>query len=228
MISFEPWLGAQRWAAMWQALGVNLPQEGLHGRLLDAWSEPQRAYHSRQHLAECLAMLEPLRGQAQRPAEIELALWFHDAVYDTRRKDNEERSADWARTAALSAGLGPEVAARLHHLVMLTRHQALPVATDEILLIDVDLSILGADAARFAEYEQQIQREYSWVPVEQRGVTRRRILQSFLDRPRIYGSDAMHQRLEARARENLAKSIAALETRLGHAPGAATMAPPTP
>lgn len=223
MISFEPWLGAQRWAAMWQALGAALPQDDLHGRLLAAWGEPHRAYHGRQHLAECLSMLEPLRALAERPAEIELALWFHDAVYDTRRKDNEERSAEWAREAALSAGLSPEVAARLHHLVMLTRHQALPVATDEILLIDVDLSILGAEGPRFAEYEQQIQREYSWVPIEQRGVTRRRILQSFLDRPRIYGSDAMHQALEERARANLARSIAALD---GAAIGAATMPAP--
>jgi predicted metal-dependent HD superfamily phosphohydrolase len=210
MTENESFFSAARWLAMWQALGARQVDEGLRAELLRCYAEPQRHYHSQQHLGECLAALEPLRELAERPAEIELALWFHDAIYDTRRKDNELRSADWAQQAALAAGLATEVAARVHGLVMMTRHQALPVTVDEQILIDVDLSILGANPQRFAEYERQIEQEYAWVAAADRRSSRRRILLSFLGREAIYSSAPVRARLEQRARRNLQASIAAL------------------
>lgn len=203
-------LGEERWQAMWQTLGAERPPQNLRQQLLDAYSEFHRSYHTLQHLGECLVGLEQLRDLAERPAEIELALWFHDAVYDPKRKDNEQRSADWASEAVLGADLAPVVAERIVAMVMATRHQSLPVTTDEKILIDIDLAILGASPERFAEYEQQIGREYHWVAEAQRIVTRGRILQSFLDRECVYSSAPFKTLLEQRARQNLRASIAAL------------------
>lgn len=197
------------WDEAWTALGAT-PDPTLREQLLAAYAEPQRQYHTLQHLGECLAWWVRERGQAEHPAEVLLALWFHDAIYDVHAHDNEARSAEWAHDALCSTGVAPEVADRVHSLVMATRHDALPEGRDAELLIDIDLAILGAAPARFDDYERQVQAEYSFVPEDVRRPRRRAILQRFLDRPAIYATPSMHARLEASARRNLARSIAAL------------------
>lgn len=169
-----------------------------------------------QHLGECLDHLAAARGEAAHPDEVELALWFHDAVYEIGRGDNEERSADWARAALLDGGAPADVADRVHALVMATRHgqQAASDADldprDKALLLDIDLSILGAPPARFDEYEQQIAQEYASVPEHVRRPRRKAILEGFLRRERLYETAHFHARCEAQARDNLARSIARL------------------
>jgi predicted metal-dependent HD superfamily phosphohydrolase len=197
------------WRRAWQGAG-GTPGAALFGALVAAWSEPRRRYHTLQHLRACIAQLEPALDLAEHPGEVELALWFHDAVYDPGRHDNEQRSADWLVQAAQAAGVTAAALARLHALVMATRHAALPAAHDERLLVDVDLSILGAPRARFDDYEQQVRAEYGWVPEPVFRARRRQVLQEFLARPRIYATARFHEALEAQARENLARSIAAL------------------
>lgn len=203
-------LGPGRWCAMWAELGASSADEALRLQLLACYSEPARNYHSLQHLEECLVTLQPLRMLAEHAAEIELALWFHDAIYDTQRKDNEERSAHWLCEAALAAGVPEAAVLRAQAMVLATRHQALPETPDEKILIDVDLSILGAGPERFKQYEEQVQREYAWIPEVQRRASRKRILLSFLEREFIYNTEPMRQRLEGRARANLLASVAAL------------------
>ena len=207
-------LGATRWRAMWAELGAREADPALRLQLLACYSEPQRSYHSLQHLGECMWMLQPLRALAEHAAEIELALWFHDAIYDTRRKDNEERSALWLRESAVAAGVPEAAVLRAQAMVLATCHQALPVTPDGKILIDVDLSILGAGPERFKQYEEQVQREYAWIPEVQRREGRTRILLSFLQREFIYNTETMRQRLESRARANLCASLAALDAPL--------------
>ena len=197
------------WADAWRALGVAAPDEALFAQLQACYGEPQRHYHTMQHLGECLAWFEREKALAQRPGEVALALWFHDAIYDVHAHDNEARSADWAREALLAAGASADAAGRVHALVMATRHDAVPEGRDAELLIDIDLSILGAERARFDDYEQQVHAEYAFVPPDIRLPRRRAILQRFLDREAIYATPRMHAQLEARARANLQRSIAA-------------------
>lgn len=198
------------WNAAWHALGVAGADEALCVELQRRYSEPQRHYHTLQHLGECLAWFEREKELAAPPGEVALALWFHDAVYDVHAHDNEARSADWARSAMLEHGAPKEVAERVHALVMATRHDAVPEGRDAELLIDIDLSILGAERARFDEYERQVHAEYAFVPDEIRRPRRREILQRFLAREAIYTTPRMHALLEARARANLTRSIAAI------------------
>lgn len=198
----------ENWNAAWHALGVTAPDAALCDELQRRYGEPQRHYHTMQHLGECLAWFEREKAQAERPAEVALALWFHDAIYDVHAHDNEARSADWARQALLEAGVNANAAERVHALVMATRHDAVPEGRDAELLIDIDLSILGAARARFDEYERQVHAEYAFVPEEIRLPRRREILQRFLDRKAIYATPRMHAQLEAQARTNLQRSIA--------------------
>jgi predicted metal-dependent HD superfamily phosphohydrolase len=202
--------GLPAWVRMWNELGAVGADEGLYNRLVACWNEEHRRYHTLQHLRECLAWFNKVRGLAGRAAEVELALWFHDAFYDPRRTDNEARSADWARASVLQAGLRAEVAGRVHELVMATRHQAIPHDADSRLLVDVDLSILGAEPGRFDEFDEQVRAEYAHVPDAAFREGRSRILDGFLARPRLYGTDPLFQALEERARSNLRRALARL------------------
>ncbi|HJQ40267.1 MAG TPA: N-methyl-D-aspartate receptor NMDAR2C subunit [Thermoanaerobaculia bacterium] len=193
-----------RFAALWRALELPEPP-GLFDRLRASYAEPHRAYHTAQHIDECLAQLELVREQCERPAEVELALWFHDAIYDTRAHDNEPRSADWAARELASAGASSGVIDTVRSLILITRHNAIPATRDEQLLSDIDLSILGAPRARFDEYEAQVRREYAWVPDDVFQRERGKILQSFLARPSIYATEFFRARLEETARENLTR-----------------------
>lgn len=192
------------WQRLWGELGAQEVHGGLLNQLVAAYSEPQRHYHTLQHLRECLAHFEAASALARRPAEVELALWFHDAVYAPQRKDNEERSADWARASVLAAGCAADVADRVHALVLATKtHVAGDGDADAALLLDIDLAILGAAPARFAQYEQQIRAEYAHVPEPEFRARRHDVLQGFLARERIYCTRAFHEALDARARANL-------------------------
>jgi predicted metal-dependent HD superfamily phosphohydrolase len=202
----------QRWAATWRTLGGAPPQD-LFETVSARYSEAHRRYHTRRHLEECFEVLDAVRAEAERPAEVELALWFHDAVYDTRRHDNERRSAQWARSVADHAGLDKQVGKRVAALIMASRHDATPVGADSCVLVDVDLSILGAEAQRFDEYERDVRAEYDWVPEAVYRRERRKILEQILGRERIYSTQRMRESHEARARDNLTRSLAGLARR---------------
>jgi predicted metal-dependent HD superfamily phosphohydrolase len=202
-------LARERWSVAWRQLGAR-PPEGLLAALVERYSEPHRFYHTLRHLDECFIALAPAAHLARHLGEVELALWFHDAVYDTRAADNEERSARWAEDELLAAGAGRDVASRVRGLVLSTKHEALPDEGDARLLVDVDLSVLGAPEERFAEYERQVRQEYAWVPDAPFRRARARVLESFLQRSSIYGTAWFAERLEARARENSRRSLRAL------------------
>ena len=198
------------WQQMWRNLGVASADPALLHDLLGRYSAPHRKYHTLQHLDACFANFATLCGQATYPAEVELALWFHDAVYETAVPGNEQASADWAAQALLAAGGVPAAAQRVHALVMATCHDRVPQTADEKILLDVDLAILVSASGAFDAYELQVREEYAAIPINQFRARRRRILQQFLDRERIYHTQAFHASLEARARANLVRSIGQL------------------
>jgi predicted metal-dependent HD superfamily phosphohydrolase len=206
-------LGAHAWRETWTALG-GVPDEALRMRIITSYDEPHRHYHTSAHLRECLEELKALQSWLERNgtyatsgAEIAIALWFHDVVYDPKRSDNEAVSADRARAELLERGVDAATADRVHALVLATHHTAVPDDADQRLLVDIDLSILGAASPRFDEYEEQVRAEYQWVPGFIFRRERRKILQQFLDRVRIYQTAPFFERLETRARTNLRRSI---------------------
>ena len=199
-----------RWRSVWQQLGAADANEDLYHQLVACYSEPHRKYHTIQHLNECFMHLESVRSLCDHPAEVELALWFHDAIYDTTKKDNEQRSAEWARDSVLAAGVSSDPAERIYDLVMATVHDAVPACRDAEVLVDIDLGILGAEAARFDEYELQVREEYSWVPEPLYRAARRKILEQFVGREWIYSTAPFRSQYGTRARDNISRSLARL------------------
>jgi predicted metal-dependent HD superfamily phosphohydrolase len=201
---------AERWQSTWSSLDLE-PPPMLLAELVAAYSEPHRAYHTLQHLSECFTLLDAYPGSPDDPASLDLALWFHDAIYDTKRNDNESRSAEWARRSL--AGLSAARLDGLDQLILVTRHAADPTTPDQQLLLDVDLSILGAPTARFEAYESQVRFEYSWVPETAYCDARGKILRGFLARPVLFHTAHFSRLFEAQARKNLRRSLDRLGAR---------------
>jgi predicted metal-dependent HD superfamily phosphohydrolase len=200
---------AARWQRVCEGIGLaDATRE--HSRLVRAWSTRGRHYHTLQHLAACLLEFDGARGLAQKAGEVELALWFHDAVYRTYRKDNELRSAEWAAEFLSGRGAAADAVARVRGHVLATPHASVELEGDAALAVDIDLSILGRPPAVYDEFERNVRKEYWWVPRRRFAAARRAILQSFLDRPSIYHWPHFREHYEVDARANLARALAAL------------------
>ena len=198
------------WNKLWLVLTSREPPPHVLEPLMACYSEPHRHYHTLEHLDACLRHFADLHTFAERPHEVELALWFHDAIYQVGAGNNELRSADWAREVLLAAGGATDAADRIHAAILVTRHEQAAQTTDQQLLLDADLAILGAAPAAFDRYERQIVLEYQSIASAAFRSNRRRILQGFLDRPRIYHSEPFLATRETQARANLERSIRAL------------------
>jgi predicted metal-dependent HD superfamily phosphohydrolase len=198
----------ERWHALWSGFGASEAYD------LEVWDELQRCYaefyrvyHTLDHIRDCLRQFDAARHLAERPAEVECALWFHDAIYDPRRSDNEARSARWAVEALRHAGAPAPVQERVERLILATRHDATATGGDAPLVADIDLSILGRSPAEFDRYEGQIRQEYAWLPEDAFGQARSALLQSLLAQARIYQTHYFYERYEVQARSNLARSL---------------------
>jgi predicted metal-dependent HD superfamily phosphohydrolase len=199
-----------RFATLARRAGATRDLAPLGDALLAAWSEPARRYHDVRHLKDCLAQLDELQVKPATRDTLELALWFHDAVYDPRATDNEERSARWAAEALAAAGVPPAAVNEVARLVRLTREHG--PASDEAgrLMCDIDLAILGRPVEAFDGYERRIRAEYAWVPEEAFRRERTRTLEGLLRRDPLFQTEAFRRRFESSARANLRRALAAL------------------
>jgi predicted metal-dependent HD superfamily phosphohydrolase len=171
------------------------------------YAEPARAYHTAEHIRDCLVQFDLSRHTAQRPDEVEAAIWFHDAVYAPGASDNEQRSAGLAQAILAEAGAPLEVAHRIAELVLATQHLTIPSEPDAALLCDIDLSILGRTPEVFDEFERRIRREYAWVPEPVYRSARAEILAGFLRRHSIFQTDYFRDQYEVPARANLERAL---------------------
>ena len=195
-----------RWQALMQGLGLPGNERTL-AQLLAAYRQRHRHYHTARHIQACLEQFDAVRGDAADPHAIELALWFHDAVYNPYRADNEQASADWATRFLRDNGAPASLHGRVHALIMATRHEAVADGHDAAILIDIDLSILGAGAEAYEAYRRAVRREYRWVPGPLFRRSRRAVLASFLERERIFLTERFHASREAAARRNIAAEL---------------------
>ncbi len=178
--------------------------DALARELLDRWREPHRHYHTLAHLAAMLAIV------GQWPV-VELAVWFHDAVYDPRATDNEEASAELAERSLPAVGAAPATVAEVARLVRLTAtHDSAPGDGAGALLCDADLSILAADPARYDAYAAAVRREYGHVPDEVFRIGRAEVLRHLLGLPVLYRVVPERAQWEVRARANLTRELSAL------------------
>jgi predicted metal-dependent HD superfamily phosphohydrolase len=203
---------AQRWQALGNRLGCASPARwAREGRaLLRHWNFWPRRYHDLHHLAACLRHLDAVRDRLEDADAVELALWFHDAVYWPWSSRNEARSAAWAVRFLSRIGLDIDRVRQVERHVLDTRHVAPPSSGDAQWLIDIDLAILGQTPRVYAAFERQVRAEYRFIPWQRFTQRRQRILGSFLAREHLYNTPWFRERYEHQARANLARAIDAL------------------
>lgn len=204
-----------RWTLLCERLG--LPAAARQWRfLLGCYTEPSRAYHNLDHVADCLRLLDAIARHGRLAErflhDLELALWFHDVIYDARRKDNEARSAV-VFAQRVGRALPTARHRRVVQLILATRHVHPPKSIGETLIVDIDLAILAAPKAIFDSYERAIRKEYAFVSEKSFRAGRAAVLKRFLARRRIYGSAYGKAKFERKARRNLKHSLRYLTQR---------------
>lgn len=188
----------------------------LRVRLDAMYAEPHRHYHSLAHVEALLRWLAYWHALARSPRLIEAAIWFHDAVYDTHRDDNESRSAELARDELRALAWPEAEVARVVAMVRATQyHSAAASDADTLLFLDLDLSVLAQQAAVYDAYSAGVRAEFGWVDAPRYRAGRSRVLRRFMARDAIYRTPALHVAWEPAARANLARELQALDAGAG-------------
>ena len=211
-------LSLTRWQRLCQQFDIDdqcaIKQE--FQRIARAYGETHRAYHTAQHINECLSCLDWCAQKATiaRCASLEMALWYHDGVYQPQLNDNEQRSAEQAITFLNTHNVHPAQIEQVEMLILATGHLADSksdcVAESVYWMVDIDLAILGATPQRFLQYNSQIHQEYDWLPDAVYQARREQVLSAFLTRPTIYQTELFQAQFDIQARENLSAAIGAL------------------
>lgn len=198
----------------WSFLCAKVGAKRMVGKVYDAitsqYQNKRRAYHNLDHIAHCLKEFSWLKYLCKTPYAVELAIWYHDIIYDPRAKDNEENSGRRALIDLTVMGVDEVLAHDVKRLIILTKHDRThsPTDIDGQVIVDVDLSILGQSPEVFDQYESAIREEYSWVPDEVFWPKREDFIMDMLTCDRIFYTDRCAERFGYSARKNLVRSIA--------------------
>ena len=198
-----------RWEALCGNLSITTDAD-IFDALVKAHAQRHRAYHTLDHIAACLRHLDVVKSKTNYPHEVEMALWFHDAVYQPFSNTNEEDSAQWAVDWLTKRGAESAEIKRIESHILATKSHGAARNLDQRYMLDIDLSILGASPKVYDEFESNIRREYKRVPKLIFRRKRKAILEGFLTRPNIYITDYFQNRLEQQARVNIANAISNL------------------
>ena len=180
--------------------------EELYGALYSAYSESQRHYHTVQHIVECLEHFHDIKTHLTDALSVELAIWFHDVIYNPQANDNEQQSADYMKQV-LENVLVAEQMETIYAWILATQAHAPTANLDLAYLLDIDLVILASNPIRFAEYEGQIQQEYAWVEPSLYAQKRQQVLRHFLEMQPLYQTPLFQKRYEHQAKQNLAQIL---------------------
>jgi predicted metal-dependent HD superfamily phosphohydrolase len=207
----------QKWQDFWQfrsnsaiieSCRTDREVDRIFQLLVIAYTQPDRHYHNLQHIHHVLTILDRFADRLQDPMSVILAAWFHDFVYDARSTDNEIQSAKLAGELLQDIGLSIGTIDRTQQLILATQgHQADFDDNDLCIFLDADLAILGTNPEQYQIYARAIRLEYSWVSDELYRAGRIRVLESFLQRDRLYHTKLLFNELESRARLNIEAEI---------------------
>ncbi len=176
--------------------------------LVQRYSEDGRFYHNLEHLHHALQIAQDLHEEAENFTAVQLAIWFHDVVYDAKAQDNEEKSAMFAGRVLFQWELNELLIAEVVRLILLTKsHVLMGDDRNGRVLLDADLAILGAPDASYDAYAQAVRQEYAFVSEDVYRQGRQLILQQFLSRPTLFSTEPMRLLLEAQARQNIIREL---------------------
>jgi predicted metal-dependent HD superfamily phosphohydrolase len=180
------------------------------------YAEPHRRYHGVRHLETVLDNIDLLAAEAESPDVVRLAAWFHDAVYDPQRRDNEEVSAQLAEGLLPTFKISDDDIVEVARLVRLTATHA-PEAGDRngAVLCDADLAVLASKANAYMDYAVNVRMEYTFLDDKTFARGRLGVLRSLASRDHLFMTRRGRERWESPARANLKREIMLLEAIIG-------------
>jgi predicted metal-dependent HD superfamily phosphohydrolase len=197
-----------RFQALWRrnlVSGAVDNSTAIHQRLLAGYQESNRFYHSLDHIEHCLKMFEQCKSLVAYPDTLEIAIWFHDVILESGRRDNEALSA--SLYLELSADVQcEEMRSAINSMIMATLHDGTSLnQPDSIYMVDIDLSSFGLPWNEFLRDSLNLRAENPQVCDEEYQLNQTGFQRGLLARPRFYLSDFFYQRFEKQARANLAR-----------------------
>lgn len=182
-------------------------RDAAFNSIVHYYSTENRAYHNLSHIKALIHLYDEFKRDAGYDP-ILFAIWFHDIIYDTRRNDNENISADFAREALGTLVVPAGIVCEVDLMIRATKHHGGGHLTaDGELFLDLDISILGASPDLYQQYSDAIRKEYNWVPWSTYRQARSAILRNFLQRQRIFFTDQIEARFGHGARRNLEQEL---------------------
>lgn len=176
-------------------------------KIVDAYSSKGRYYHNLDHIRYMMSKAQEVRQLIREWDVLVFASFYHDIMYDTRRKDNEEKSAEIGSLAAASTGLGIEAARKVEKQILATKKHEWSEDADTNYLTDIDLLVLGEAPEVYQNYTVNIRKEYSRYLDFLYNIGRKKVLRHFLAMDRIYKTDYFHKQFEEQARLNLRNEL---------------------
>ena len=198
---------------MWQSLMQSLViapalAEEVWVDVQKRYGENGRFYHTLTHIHHALTVAHSVRNEINAWTAVQLAVWFHDVIYDPRANDNEVQSAIYASYHLQQWQIPKPLIQKVNQLILATKdHLQSGLDSDSALFLDVDLAILGAAPKRYDSYARNIRNEYAFVAESAYRQARRQVLLSFLNRPFIFQSPTLQRRFETAARANIQREL---------------------
>lgn len=199
-----------RFCSLWISQQVD-PEDTTHVEsvwqiISDKYAEPSRHYHTKTHILDCLKQLDSAKHQVPDFKAVELATWFHDAVYDPTAKDNEAQSVVLFKK--LADGILPEeLIQKVSDLIIATLHIDQPADLDQAFMLDIDLSSIAGTWQRFTRDNSDLRKEVKHLDCKEYCQKKIGFFKMLLDKERIFFTDFFHEACEQKARLNMENFI---------------------
>ena len=180
---------------------------GTFDELSKLYSSPKRYYHDITHITNLLKLWENNKNKLGDEEIVYLVIWFHDAIYDSWKSDNEELSAEMAKEFLIKINYPIYKIDKVVQYILATKTHESNGDSDLNFFLDFDLSILGADETIYDIYAQQIRDEFSFYPNFLYNRGRRKVLNAILEKKSIYKTDEFKALLENQARTNIQREL---------------------
>ena len=201
-----------RWLGFADQLAISRDAAGeIWCQLEVAYGENGRFYHTLTHIQHVLDIAEQLQESAADFTAVQLAIWFHDVVYNPRRSDNEAQSAALAQTLLRPLSMPAQTLTTVANLILATQtHETAVTDPNTFVMLDADLAIFCASPKQYDAYAQAIRQEYSFVPEEAYRAGRTAVLERFLARSPFYFTEGMQMMGETAVRQNITRELTRL------------------
>jgi predicted metal-dependent HD superfamily phosphohydrolase len=201
----------ERWETLWHlANGDPRAEQNTFGAVVGCYLRGDRHYHTLDHVLWGLRRIDEIaEHEPCRKTAAGLAMFFHDAVmsFNPGSADDEWRSAEMAVSVLRRARVDAVRIRLVRQLILETAHTAEPTTHEAAVLVDADLSMLGANPEHFDRYEEQVRKEWAHYPDTEYALGRAEVLVRFLEKPRIFTTGYAHAKWEQQAQKNLARSF---------------------